>query len=104
MDHVTEISTYYYHSIVVQNYTTLWTFGYNAYGMLGDGTITTRYIPTNVTFSQERIRQVSCGQFHSIVLFEGGSVWGFGKFTFTQIKVIISEPWVMGHLLKDLYQ
>jgi alpha-tubulin suppressor-like RCC1 family protein len=82
MDNVTEVSTYYYHSIVVQNYTTLWTFGYNQYGQIGDGTINHKYVPTNVTFSEERIRQVSCGKLHSVVLFEGGSMWAFGKFSF----------------------
>src|SRR5205814_497370 len=55
------------HVLCVKNDGTVWSWGYNFYGMLGDGTTTERDTPVQVT-SLSGITDVGAGSFHSLFL------------------------------------
>ena len=55
----------------------LWTFGMNNRGQLGDGNNTNRLIPVKVV--DENVTQVATGSSHTILLKQDGSVWTMGR-------------------------
>ena len=72
------------HSLALKNDGTVWSWGFNDGGQLGDGTATTRYEPRLVS-SLTNIVTVSAGASHSIALKSDGTVWTWGRNTFGQI-------------------
>jgi len=67
-----------YHSLALGTNGTVWAWGYNTYGELGDGTTTQRNIPVQVGGSHSTFIAVAAGQFHSIALGNDGTVWTWG--------------------------
>jgi hypothetical protein len=65
-----------FHSAFIANDGSVWTFGYNIFGQLGNGTTIDSNIPvaTGIT----NAIYVSCGQMHTLVLKSDGTVWSFG--------------------------
>ena len=57
---------------------TLWAWGYNAYGELGDGTGTSRLSPVQIG-SADNWKQVSCGFTHTVALRTDGTLWAWGQ-------------------------
>lgn len=66
---------------------TVWTWGYNSYGELGDGTYTYRYAPVQVcqTYSAgvctaylTGVATLGGGLYHSLALKKDGSLWAWG--------------------------
>lgn len=57
----------------------LWSWGWNVYGQVGDGTTTDRNSPTKVTGLSTGVAQVTCGSTNTAVLMKDGSVkaWGW---------------------------
>jgi alpha-tubulin suppressor-like RCC1 family protein len=56
-----------------------WCWGYNRYyGQLGDGTTTTRYVPTPVV-ELNRVREVAGGSDHSCAVDHAGAPWCWGR-------------------------
>ena len=75
------------HSSAITSEDRVFMWGWNAYGQLGDGTMTNRYIPTEVTsqfnFSEEEtITQISLGACHSLAITSKGGVftWGWNEY------------------------
>ena len=67
-----------YRTMVVKNDGTIWTWGMNDYGQLGDGTITTlRATPAQMT-DLISIMSVAGGPEHSVALKSDGTVWAWG--------------------------
>src|SRR5207248_2650007 len=56
---------------------TVWAWGYNDYGQLGDGTTTTRLVPVKVS-GLTSIVAIAGGRFHSVALRSDGTVWVWG--------------------------
>jgi len=52
----------------------LWSWGWNAYSQLGDGTTTDQHSPVRV-INLDNAVQVSAGQGHTIALKSDGTVW-----------------------------
>ena len=72
----------FYHSVALASDGTVWTWGYNYYGQLGSGTVSTTVpfgssTPTQVS-SLTGIVSVSAGQHHSLALKNDGTVWAWG--------------------------
>lgn len=67
-----------HHSLAVKSDGTVWAWGWNPYGQLGDGTTTNSSTPvqaSNLTGATD----VSGGNFHSVALKSDGTVWAWGR-------------------------
>ncbi len=63
--------------LAVRNDDTVWAWGHNEYGQLGDGTTTDRYSPFQVPGLTD-VKAVATGYGHSLVLKNDGTVWAWG--------------------------
>jgi alpha-tubulin suppressor-like RCC1 family protein len=67
------------HALVLKNDGTIWGWGNNFSGQLGDGTnVTPRLSPVKAVNITD-IKDISLGRFHSLVLKNDGTVWGWGN-------------------------
>lgn len=59
---------------------TLWTWGFNRYGRLGQGTASTDFVeqPVRVGSAQDKWKTVSAGGDGTLAIKEDGSLWGWG--------------------------
>ena len=67
-----------YHTAAIKTDGTLWTWGYNGYGVLGDGTLTSRLSPITTAGGGTNWKQVSCGVFHTAAVKTDGTLWTCG--------------------------
>ena len=74
-----------FHSIALLEDGSVWTWGRNADGQLGDGTFVDRLQPVSVQELPGRATRVSAGGAFSMVLLEDGSVWSWGANDFRQL-------------------
>jgi alpha-tubulin suppressor-like RCC1 family protein len=58
---------------------TLWIWGDNTYGQLGDNTITRRSSPVQTIAGGTNWKQVSCGQYHTASVKTDGTLWTWGR-------------------------
>lgn len=72
------------HTIVAKPDGTVWTWGSNTYGQLGDGTTTGRVTPAQVS-GLTNVTAVAAGAQHTLVLKSDGTVWTWGQNTFYQL-------------------
>lgn len=72
------------HSVILKSDGTVWTFGTNTYGRLGDGTTTGRNAPVQATGVTGAVA-VAAGGSHTVVLKGDGTVWTFGGNTYGQL-------------------
>ena len=82
MDDVVSVAAGGAHTLVIKSDGSLWAFGWNRYGQLGDGTTTNRNKPAKV---MDNVVAISAGAYHSHVLKEDGSLWAFGNNTYGQL-------------------
>ncbi|MBI5417584.1 Ig-like domain-containing protein [Candidatus Poribacteria bacterium] len=66
------------HTVGIKNDGTLWTWGKNSSGQLGDGTFEDKNIPTQIGSDNDWSR-VSCGSSHTIAIKSNGTLWAWGK-------------------------
>jgi alpha-tubulin suppressor-like RCC1 family protein len=67
----------YNHTAAINNDGTVWTWGNNDYGRLGDGTYTTRYSPIQVK-DLTNIISIGTGSNYTVALKNDGTVWTWG--------------------------
>ncbi|MEI6092988.1 MAG: Ig-like domain-containing protein [bacterium] len=72
------------HSLALKNDYTVWAWGYNSSGQLGDGTTNLRYQPIQVLGLTDVIA-ISAGNYHSLALKSDGTVWAWGQNNYGQI-------------------
>ncbi|MBI4495208.1 MAG: tandem-95 repeat protein, partial [Chloroflexi bacterium] len=65
------------HSLAVKSDGTVWAWGYNWAGQLGDGTTTSRPTPVQVS-GLSGMTAVAAGQEHSLAVKSDGTVWAWG--------------------------
>ncbi len=83
----------YFHSLGLKSDGTVWAWGDNSFGQLGNGTYTGSSSPVQVKDPRNEtgatpltgIVSVSAGEFHSLALKSDGTVWAWGDNTYGQL-------------------
>ena len=73
-----QMSAGYTHSLGVRENGTLWGWGANSYGQLGDNTIVNNSSPVSVVGGFTDWTQASAGRQHSLAIRENGTAWAWG--------------------------
>ena len=98
------------HTFILENDGTLWGCGRNDYGQLGLGDTTNRTTFTQITTNADNIKSVYCGEAHTIILKNDGTLWSCGansdgrlglgdgnhRYTFTQATTNVND-------IKEIY-
>ncbi|MCS3531285.1 T9SS type A sorting domain-containing protein [Chryseobacterium sp. JUb7] len=71
------VSSGYIHSMGLKADGTLWTWGENAQGQMGDGTIVSKKIPTQIGTANNWVK-IAAGYLHSVGLKSNGTLWTWG--------------------------
>ncbi|MCI7180519.1 MAG: S-layer homology domain-containing protein [Schaedlerella sp.] len=79
---VKEVSLGHWHSAAIKEDGSLWMWGSNYYGGLGDGTTTNSYTPVKIL---EGVKKVSLGQEYSAAIKEDGSLWMWGSNSYGEL-------------------
>jgi hypothetical protein len=76
-----QVSCGYGHAAAIKTDGTLWTWGQNYYGELGDNTIIMKSSPVQTVAGGTNWKQVSCGDFdaHTAAIKTDGTLWVWGK-------------------------
>ncbi|HRG59250.1 MAG TPA: T9SS type A sorting domain-containing protein [Bacteroidia bacterium] len=73
-----------YHSIALKADGTVWTWGRNSEGQLGDGTNNNSNVPLQVS-GISNVIAISGGEYHTLAIKDDGTVWAWGKNTNGQL-------------------
>ena len=84
MDDVIAISAASSHTMAITTDGTLWAWGSNG-GQLGDGTTTTRHVPTRI---MDDVAAVSTGDSHTIAITTDGALWAWGHNWTGQLGIV----------------
>jgi alpha-tubulin suppressor-like RCC1 family protein len=74
------------HNLGIKNDGTLWAWGHNNKGQLGDGTTTDRSIPVQIGNATDWVSVVT-GYEHSLAIKSDGTLWGWGNNLSSQLGV-----------------
>ena len=72
------------HSLALLADGSVWAWGFNQYGQLGNGKLTDSLVPVR-TVGLPKIKAIAAGLIHSLALSETGQVWGWGTNTYGQL-------------------
>jgi len=72
------------HAAAIKEDGTVWTWGYNYYGQLGDNTRNNSNIPAQIT-NINNVMNIAAGREHTVVLKENGTVWAWGGYEYGQL-------------------
>jgi alpha-tubulin suppressor-like RCC1 family protein len=75
MDLVVSVSAGGYHTMAIKADGSLWAWGRNKYGQLGDGTINNHSTPIKI---MDLVASVSAGEGHTMAIKTDGSLWAWG--------------------------
>ena len=67
------------HTAAIKTDGTLWTWGRNTFGALGDNTVTTRLTPVTTFAGGTNWKQVACGYSHTSAIKTDGTLWTWGR-------------------------
>ncbi|MCR2806297.1 RCC1 domain-containing protein [Paenibacillus soyae] len=77
LDSVVAIAAGYSHSLALKSDGTVWAWGHNSSGQLGDASTTNRFTPVQVT-NLGSVTAIAAGSSHSLALKSDGTVWTWG--------------------------
>ena len=75
MDQIKDVSAGYMHVAALKTDGSVWTWGSNFDGRLGDGTETHRFTPQKIL---DNVKAISAGSYHSLALKNDGTLWAWG--------------------------
>jgi len=81
------VSCGFYHTAAIKTDGTLWTWGFNYYGALGDNTVTQRNSPVQTVSGGTNWKLVDCGAYHTAAIKTDGTLWTWGRNTEGQLGV-----------------
>jgi alpha-tubulin suppressor-like RCC1 family protein len=73
------------HTIAIKGNNTLWVWGNNSDGQLGDGTLIIRNTPTPIVITTSNWSNIACGANHTIAIKSDGTLWAWGNNFFGQL-------------------
>ena len=74
-----------YHTAAIKTDGTLWLWGRNSNGQLGDNTTTNQSSPVQTISSGTNWKLVACGQYHTAAIKTDGTLWTWGRNDFGQL-------------------
>jgi alpha-tubulin suppressor-like RCC1 family protein len=80
----TTVTAGYNHTLGIKTDGTLWAWGRNDYGQLGDGTNTNKNVPTQVG-SDTDWKFIAAGDNHSMAIKNNGTLWAWGRNNYGQL-------------------
>ena len=100
MDSVSSVSVGGYHTMAIKRDGSLWVWGNNDRGQIGDGTASTMDVLTVVVDRSKHspvkimdsVTEVSAGSYHSMAVKNDGSLWSWGSTTGTDMAAYNSIP------------
>ncbi len=79
----------YWHTVALKSDGTVWAWGNNFYGQLGNGTTTASSTPVQVKNGDgtdlSDVLAIACGYWHTLALRSDGTVWAWGNNTYGQL-------------------
>ncbi|WP_253908854.1 RCC1 domain-containing protein [Corallococcus exiguus] len=72
------------HTLALKQDGTVWAWGYNVYGQIGDGTTTNRSTPVQVA-GLTSVTALASGAYHTLALKQDGTVWAWGHNSYGQL-------------------
>jgi alpha-tubulin suppressor-like RCC1 family protein len=92
---VAQVSSGYAHTCARKLDGTLWCWGYNQYGQIGDETMTSSNVPVQVHVVGTSVKQVSLGTYFTCALRTDGTLWCFGYNGGMTIGVGLPDTWIL---------
>ncbi|MCC6251570.1 MAG: T9SS type A sorting domain-containing protein [Bacteroidia bacterium] len=87
LNNVVKISAGRFFSLAVKNDGTVWTWGQNQYGQLGNSTTNDSNTPVQVSnLNDVNPKVVATGAFHCVVMKNDGSLWAWGRNTYGNLS------------------
>ena len=80
-----QVDSGYYHTVAIKTDGTLWTWGYNNPGTLGDGTLTNKSSPGTTAGGGTNWKQVTGGYNHTAAIKTDGTLWTWGYNNYYQL-------------------
>ena len=81
-----QVSTNFFNTAAIKTDGTLWTWGYNGNGQVGDNTTTDRSIPVTTFAGGTNWKQVS-GGLHTVAIKTDGTLWVWGRNGYGQLGI-----------------
>ena len=78
------ISAGYFHTVALKSDGSLWAWGGNEVGQLGDGTVTMRHSPIQDS-KEKKWTSAVAGYFHTVALRADGTIWTWGLNEYGQL-------------------
>ena len=102
----TQISAGSWNALAIDSNGNTWTWGYNGYGQLGDGSTSDKYRPQTVqnptnTSQSLKATQISAGVNHSLAVGQDGNLWAWGLNSNGQLGIGSTVNQTKPTLIKD---
>jgi alpha-tubulin suppressor-like RCC1 family protein len=81
----------YEHTVGIRPDGTLWTWGWNLHGQLGDGTTVERHAPVQVGLDADWA-SIAAGEFHTVAVKADGTIWTWGWNVFGLLGDGLNSP------------
>lgn len=82
--YVVKVACGFVYTVVLKSDGTVWAWGDNSFGQLGDGTTTDRHTPVQASGLSD-VAAIAAGTYHTVALKKDGTVWAWGYNKYGQL-------------------